>query len=214
MMRIAEWQEMNIVSTSVKFISRISSRVFLGPEICRNERWLSITSQYTVNVFMTAFKLRIYPAPLRRIMNWILPGCRLVRAQIAEARTIIQPILDKRKEERLAAAANGQPIPRYNDAIQWAEEESTKAMYDPVYFQLALSNAAIHTTTDLLSQTLMNLMDCPELVDALRKEIIEVVGQYGWKKTSLYNLRLMDSVLKETQRLKPITLGKKSYLPT
>lgn len=42
----------------------------------------------------------------------------------------------------------------------------------------------------------------------MREEIIRVITEHGWRKTSLYNLKLMDSVLKESQRLKPVLSGK------
>ncbi|KPM45297.1 hypothetical protein AK830_g1253 [Neonectria ditissima] len=43
----------------------------------------------------------------------------------------------------------------------------------------------------------------PQVIDDLRREIVAVIGEGGWKKTSLHNLKLMDSVLKESQRPKP-----------
>ncbi|KAG6000439.1 hypothetical protein E4U21_005463 [Claviceps maximensis] len=46
----------------------------------------------------------------------------------------------------------------------------------------------------------------PELVEPLRKEVISVLGVSGWSKHSLYKLKLMDSVMKESQRLKPIAI--------
>ena len=72
---------------------------------------------------------------------------------------------------------------------------------DNVVNQLGLALAAIHTTTELVTHTMYNLIEHPEYIDCLRQEIRKVVGEGGWKKSSLYSLKLMDSVLKETQRL-------------
>ncbi|XP_044717952.1 cytochrome p450 domain-containing protein [Hirsutella rhossiliensis] len=49
--------------------------------------------------------------------------------------------------------------------------------------------------------------DHPELIEPLREEIIAVLSQSGWSKRSLYSLKLMDSVLKESQRMKPISVA-------
>lgn len=203
-----EWQEINLGQTVLSIVSRLSSRVFLGPEICRNEAWLKITVMYSVDVIMAAERLRIFPKPLRRIVHWFLPGCQRVRSHVAEARSIIQPVIDARAREKRTAAAQGLPLPTYDDAIQWAEEESAKSKYDPAIYQLAIAGAAIHTTTDLVTQVIVNILPRPELVAALRAEMIDVLGREGWAKTSLYNLKLLDSVMKETQRLKPIQSGK------
>lgn len=203
-----EWKEVNVMHTSVKFVSSLSSRIFLGDELCRNKLWLDTTSQYAVNSMHAVKRLRLYPKFSRRFVHWFLPECRLIRKLLNEARGIIQEVLDRRRAEKIAAAKEGRPIPYHNDAIEWAEEESKNVPYDPAVYQIGLSMAAIHTTSDLLNQTLHNLVQRPGLVGGLRKEMIEILQAEGLTKTALYNLKLMDSVLKETQRLKPIKMSK------
>jgi cytochrome P450 len=72
---------------------------------------------------------------------------------------------------------------------------------------LGLSIAAIHTTSDLVGQAVLNLGAHPEMIEPLRKEAIEVLQKNGWKKVALTELYLLDSFLKETQRMKPIAMG-------
>ncbi|WZH43327.1 cytochrome P450 [Fusarium acuminatum] len=102
------------------------------------------------------------------------------------------------------AAAEGKPSP-FDDSIEWFEKEYPK--HDPATEQIAISLVAYHTTSDLLMETLFNLCQHPELLKPLREEIVTVLSEEGLKKTSLNNLKLMDSVLKESQRLRPILLG-------
>ncbi|KAK1566048.1 cytochrome P450 [Colletotrichum navitas] len=199
-----EWHEVNLGQTVMSVVSRLSSRVFLGAELCRNQAWLEITVMYAVDAFMAIEKLHIVPKRLRSIVHWFLPECQRVRSHVAKARSIIQPVIDARAREKREAALQGRPLPMYDDAIEWGEEESPRSKYDPAIYQLALAIAAIHTTTDLLTQVILNILSQPELIAALQVEIIEVLSKEGWAKTSLYNLKLMDSVIKETQRLKPI----------
>ncbi|KAH7009754.1 cytochrome P450 [Ilyonectria destructans] len=89
------------------------------------------------------------------------------------------------------------------DAIDWFQEIAKGERYNPGLSQLILGTVAIHTTSDLITQTVYDIMGNPDLIDDLRKEIVTAIGEGGWKKTSLYSLKLMDSVLKESQRLKP-----------
>ncbi|KAI1819348.1 cytochrome P450 [Xylaria intraflava] len=201
-----EWKEVSAVHTSIAFVSRLSSRIFLGDELCRNKAWLDTTSQYTVNAMRAAKKLRLFPKFLRPIVHRVLPQSRLVCRLLNECRVIIQDVIDRRRAEKLAAAREGRPIPCPNDAIEWAEAYAEDVPYDPAVYQIGLSLAAIHTTSDLLSQTLLNLLGQPELIDALRKEMVEVLQNEGLTKMALVDLKLMDSVLKETQRLKPIKM--------
>lgn len=192
-------------------VARLSSRVFLGDRLCRNEHWLRMTKSYTVTAFQAAQSLRVYPRYLRKLVHWFQPECRQLRAQLDEAREIIALVIEERHQARKTAAEAGQSIPEYNDAIDWADQEAGlkgSSRYDPAVFQLILSVAAIHTTTDLTSQVILDLAQHPEFIQPLREEISSVLSAEGWKKTALYNLKLLDSCIKESQRMKPINASK------
>ncbi|KAF2008612.1 ent-kaurene oxidase [Aaosphaeria arxii CBS 175.79] len=198
-----DWKEYKVYEEILDVVARISTRVFLGPELCRNEEWLRITKNYTVDSFIAAFVLRIFPRSLRSLVHWFLPQCRSIRQQLADARKLILPAVQARRKLRASVQAEGKVVPDFNDAIDWLDQEAKGDPYDVVSCQLGMSMAAIHTTTDLLTETMQNLAMHPELVEELRREIVEVLSAGGWKKTSLYNLKLMDSVLKESQRVRP-----------
>ncbi|WYZ44784.1 hypothetical protein EsH8_VIII_000100 [Colletotrichum jinshuiense] len=200
-----QWREINVKDDILDLICRLSSRVFLGDEVCRNDDWLAITKSYTVNAFLSAEILRPYPLWLRSTVNRFTPECKTLRQQVSDSRRIIEPVLQRRRDLRRRALERGEPLPRFNDGIDWFEEESKGRKYDAVGAQLGLSTVAIHTTTDLLVETMLRIAEHPELFDDLRKEIVDVLSTEGWKKTALFNMKLMDSVLKESQRLKPVT---------
>lgn len=184
--------------TILKLMSRITSRVFLGELLCRNEEWLEITRDYSVDSFAAAEELRFWPAIVCPIVHSFLPRCRELRALVAKARRTLQPVLDERRclrSESLNAVDD--------DASEWFEKAAKGRHYDPVSAQLILSLAAIHTTTDLTCQTLIQLAQNPEILVPLRKEIVDGFQEHGWTKSSLYNMKLLDSVMKESQRLKP-----------
>ncbi|KAJ4154107.1 hypothetical protein LMH87_010570 [Akanthomyces muscarius] len=200
-----EWHEANVRQTILQLVARISSRVFLGDELCRNEDWLRVTKEYTVASFNAAEELRQWPYLLRPIVNRFLSSCRTTQAMLVEAHTVIKPVIEKRYAARDAAAAAGKPYVESNDALDWFATADPKRFFEPVNFQLALSLAAIHTTTDLLSETLLRIAKNPEIIPALREEIVSVYRSDGWEKTALYKMKLLDSTIKETQRMKPIS---------
>ncbi|KAI0964930.1 cytochrome P450 [Xylaria arbuscula] len=202
----SEWDEFGLLSMNLSLVARLSSRVFLGDKLCRDAEWLKVTSQYPVTAFGAAYKLRLYPRFIRPLVHWFVPECQLLRRQSAQARSMIEPLIKERLEEKRKALEEGRPVPVYDDAIDWAQEESKHFKYEPATFQLAMSNAAIHTTSDLLTQTILELLAHPELIQPLRDEVVEVLRIHGWTKLGLYNLKLMDSILKETQRMKPIQM--------
>jgi cytochrome P450 len=191
----------------LQLVARLSSRVFLGEELCRDSRWLDITINYTVDAFMAAEELRLWNPLLRPFVHWFLPRCRRLRAQIKEAYSTIEPVLEKRRMHKASAAATGGEARKYEDTIEWFESLAKGRAYDPIRVQLGLSIAAIHTTTDLITQTLFDLAEHHQFIEPLRDEITKVVAVEGWTKTALFKMKLLDSIIKETQRMKPISLG-------
>lgn len=200
-----EWHEANVRDTILQLVARISSRVFLGKELCRNPDWLRVSKEYTVASVTAAQELRQWPYLLRPIVNRFLSSCLTAQAMLKEARAIITPIIQKRYAARGTAAAGGLAYTKSNDSIDWFASADPKKFFDAAIFQLALSFVAIHTTTDLLSETLLRIAMNPEVIPALREEIISVYHSDGWEKTALYKMKLLDSTIKETQRIKPPT---------
>jgi hypothetical protein len=191
----------------MRIVSRVSSRIFMGEELCRDEEWVNVSGDYTLSAFATANLLRAYPRWARSFVHWFIPECRVLRRKLNDARRCLQPHLDRRNAIKREAAAEGKQSP-FDDSIEWFEKEYPK--HDPATEQIAISLVAYHTTSDLLMETLFNLCQHPELLKPLREEIVTVLSKEGLKKTSLNNLKLMDSVLKESQRLRPILLGMSS----
>lgn len=193
-------------------MAQLSSKVFLGDKICRNPDWLRITVDYTVDSFRAAEILRMWPRILRRVAAWFSEDCRRLRNELQEARGIIAPVLEERRVEKKAALRDGRKPQPHVDAMEWMEESAKGRPYDPTVAQLMFSVAAIHTTSDMLTQALYDLCGREELIQEMREEVISVVSAEGWKKTALYKLQLMDSMLKESQRLKPISISKRRTL--
>ncbi|EXF84575.1 p450 monooxygenase [Colletotrichum fioriniae PJ7] len=179
-----------------EIVSRMSSRIFVGKRLGRNEKWLSTIVGYVELSVHAMQNLRFWPKFLRGIVVYFLPGPTKLRAYIRDAETQVFAEIKHRQQE-------GDSVGEYNDAIEWFKEMAKGQKFNPAVAQLILAGVAIHTTADLVTQTLYDILQHPELIQPLREEAIQVIGEGGWKKTSLYNMKLMDSVLKESQRLKP-----------
>jgi cytochrome P450 len=204
---LSEWHSLNLKTTILEVVARISSRVFLGTEVCRNPAWLRITIDYTVNIFMAVQALKKWPKILQPYVWRFVPEVTKVRAQKDEARRIIQPVVDKRIADNWAVSGDSsKKKTTYSDAVRWVHEIANGRPYDAAIIQLGFSMAAIHTTTDLLTQVLYDLCKHLELIEPLREELVTVLKEDGLQRTSLYKLKLMDSVVKESQRLKPTNI--------
>ncbi|KZL80659.1 cytochrome p450 protein, partial [Colletotrichum incanum] len=180
--------------------ARMSSRVFLGRDLARDSRWLKIAKDHTFQIFRAVLQLNQLPKPLRWPLQWFLPNCKALRRQVSDARRIIAPETQKRIET-MKARSHGEKVPKTIDALSWILEVGEGKKFDPAHVQLALSVVSINTAGEVMAQAVMDLCEHPELVLALREEIIQVVKANGWQKSTFYQLRLMDSFLKESQRV-------------
>ncbi|KAK1983700.1 cytochrome P450 [Colletotrichum cereale] len=195
------WHQINPREDIVRIISRLSTRVFMGEELCRNEDCVRATGNYTTAAVYAGAELNQYPRWARPFIHWFFPSCWGVRSLLAKCRKTLKPHLERRN-----ALVRGDTSVAFDDSIQWYEQEC-KDKFDPATEQISMSLVAIHTTSDLLQQTMLDLTCNPELFGPLREELVRVLRSEGLNKTALYNLKLMDSVIKESQRLKPALLS-------
>ncbi|KAI2628259.1 cytochrome P450 monooxygenase [Xylaria nigripes] len=202
------WHEVTLMPTLLNVTARMSSRVFLGKELARNEELLEIIRGYTNNMLIGNERLRGYPTNWRPFLGRlpIFPECRRLRNFYSRGRELIISVMEKREHMKREASAAGQPAPVFNDALEWIEKESKERtfQYDVVTFQIVLSLVAVSTTADLLQTTLLDLIKHPEAMQSVRDEMVQVLKAEGWTKSSLYQMKLLDSVIKESQRVKPL----------
>lgn len=186
-------------------IASLSATIFLGDEpVGTDPKWINLTKDYTVSSFIASHQLRVYPRFLWPMVAKILPSTRKVHQQFKDTEALINPIVERRRK----AKAQGQL--EKLDAVEWAEQVAQEhgITYSPAAAQLNMALSAIHTTTDLITTTMYELLKCPGAVDLLRREIISVISDNGLRHSHLSELKIMDSAIKEAQRSKPVLSGK------
>lgn len=119
---------------------------------------------------------------------------------------MLQPIFDMRAQTKYDSI-DGQEAQTFNDTIQWLEDIAAGRPYDAAAAQIAYAISAMHTTSELLKQALLDICMHPELIPAIRNEAKTAVEESGWTIAGLFKMELLDSAIKETQRLKPGSLG-------
>ncbi|KAF4832904.1 Cytochrome P450 monooxygenase trt6 [Colletotrichum tropicale] len=215
-----EWQHIQFYMTAAQAAARLSALTFLGEELCHNPEWIDISISFTGVALHSGNSLRAWPAILRPFVHHFLPELWYIKGITKKARAIILPELERR---RAARSTSTKP----QDSLSWLDDVRGDRDFDIVKGQLFLTFAAIHTTSSVLTALLYDLINNPKYFDLLREEIAQVLREDGgWKKTSLYKMKLMDSCMKESQRLNilghhmmnrrveaPITLSDGTYLP-
>ncbi|EME77540.1 uncharacterized protein MYCFIDRAFT_44970 [Pseudocercospora fijiensis CIRAD86] len=195
-----DWHEIPIKQNIIPCIARLTSRIFLGPTISSNPEWIQTASDYTVDIFLALERVKRWPRPLYFLAEILEPACWKARAQYATAARILQPFLQNREE----SLAQDQAVPE--DSIEWIRNFATRKLCSDVDNQLGLTITSVHTMADLLTQAIINLCVYPDIVPALRAETVRLVQKNAdgmIDKSALNDADLLDSFLKETQRLKP-----------
>ena len=176
--------------------------------MCRNERWLEASIQYTENVFLTALLLRMVPPSLRPIVQCLLPSSYRLHGNLRLGKRLISSLVDERRElEAKHDASYEKPI----DVLQWmmdAAEGDEGNSSKLAHRQLLLTIASIHTTTMAATHAMYDLCANPKYFDPLIREIKQQLdNERNFNITALNDMRKLDSFMKESQRLNPLNLS-------
>ncbi|KAI1383559.1 cytochrome P450 [Hypoxylon trugodes] len=203
------WHEMDLLPILVDIVSRLTSRVLLGEELCRNDDWIRVTKEYLYGWFFESPKLHVWPRPLHRLVHWMLPGFKALRAQLQESRRLLTPTMTKRQEMKQAALAAGVEVPKFDDAFEWLEDEAAARglVYDEALvanFGITVSLFSLHTTSDTMKKIVVDFAQHQDSVESIRGEVLQQLQAEGMSKTSFYKMQLLDSAMKESQRMNPL----------
>lgn len=201
-----DWTPCTFGHHAAPMIARLSALAFLGPKFCRNPDWIDVSVNYTLDVFNAARVLNLWNPIFRPVVVWFLPQTRKLRTHLRKARSIIEPEMAERARQRKLMNPN-----THNDALEWFRESSEAANkpLDISLSQICLSIAAIHITSQLLINIMYDLAAYPEYFNGLREELSRVLKEdQGWKSTTPAKLKMMDSVIKESQRMNPSSMSK------
>lgn len=193
--------------TATQIAARLSARVFLGERLCRNNDWIEISIRFSIVMMRAQDALRSWPLFMRPFVHYFIPELIYLKRLIKDARKIIEPELEFRMAERPG-------VSKPQDSLSWLDDVRAGRPFDVVSGQLFLTVAAIHTTSVVLTALMYDLVKNPEYIHLLREEAIKVYrADKEWNKTSLYKLKLLDSCMKESQRLNILGPSESISLP-
>jgi ent-kaurene oxidase len=189
--------ELNAYSTILRVIAAVTSRVFVDLPVSRDEDWIRTIENYTLDVFQVSMVLRTYHPFLRPFVAPWLNCIKHLNGQI------------ERTEDRFGhvfAQKLAQPRGKEDgdNMIQWLVDSAEDEDRRPgllIRKLLFLTLAATHTSTMSATHALYDLCAHPEYVEPLRTEIGQVIGAQGWTLQAINQLKLLDSFVKESQRV-------------
>ncbi|KAL0935965.1 ent-kaurene oxidase [Colletotrichum truncatum] len=206
----SDWTEVKIMDKLLRIVAMASGRVFIGPELCREEEYLDFAINYTVDLMTAIRRISDLKPWTRRFLAPRLPEVKKVHERIEAADKFLRPVVAARRE-----AAKDPEHQKPYDMLQWIMDAQTKygdkEDKELARYQLGISFAAIHTTTVTTTNAFYTLAAMPELVPMLREDIQQALAESNGVFTSLamQNMKKLDSFLKETMRF--YALGTTSF---
>ncbi|KAI1424626.1 cytochrome P450 [Xylaria sp. FL1777] len=207
-----DWTSVVLYPKILELFSQMSARVMVGPELC--EAWSIIAKKYIACSLaaQTAIRKKYYTV-LYWTAYYLNPELARVDEVRHEAAELVRPVLEARQA---AYAALGEKAEKHDDFIQWIMDNyrangKTVTPIETVQNIFIVMFASMHGTSFIALQSLFSLIGTPDALVEVRKEIervsMEELQESSWTRHALGELRLMDSFMKETLRLKPFQEG-------
>ncbi|KAI9708934.1 MAG: hypothetical protein M1820_003628 [Bogoriella megaspora] len=198
-----EWRSVDIHTLLRRIISRVASRLMLGLPHCRDEAMVSITESHTVAIFAVTLVLRRFPPMLHPLISLLVPHRWAIWRNVRGAKKIIRPILEKHLAEE-AAGITGNKSAEPESLLKWMMEHANdyqKSLHSLVSTQLAVTVAAVYTSSQVTSHLLVFLAQNPHYIDELREEVSSSINDTDNIDPS--KLHKMEACLSETLRINP-----------
>ncbi|MCJ1380205.1 hypothetical protein MMC17_003308 [Xylographa soralifera] len=183
---------------------RTASRVLIGEELCRDERFTRLSISFIQSIFLTALIIVKLPlGPLRGLLAW--PLSLLHKWKLRRCSAMLLPIVKRRMEDRAASGEDGAPR---LDAIEWTLAVSKQGSRNntPEFVTKELLHglwAGSSAPGGLMTEMVYQLLLEPQYLDPLRTEASNALQAYGWSEKTLDSLYLQDSFIREVNRLFP-----------
>ncbi|KAK2026404.1 cytochrome P450 [Colletotrichum zoysiae] len=215
-----DWKSANAYHLVLRLVALMSGRVFVGLPLSRDEEWIKASTTFTTDVAKCRMAALEWNPWVRPWVLPFLPEVRHMRRALQRANEWMKPVVDEvlRNESALEEkpAKPGAP----GAFVSWMMKHTSprdKTSEHMGINQMLLSFAAIHTTSSTATLALYDLLGRPEYIGPLREEVEQVIAQDGAEtdenghvflsKASLGKLKKLDSFIKESQRMSPLSLG-------
>jgi len=215
-----EWTSISLYDFIAQAFSRTGTRVLVGPDLCEG-RWPSLARSYAFSIFNSPEVVRRRYSPrLRWLAKYFDPTVKAVLKYRREGAELLRPVIQARLAELNSNTAftdtekgNRVSSSHHQDAIQWLIEDFRAKGREITPDRLVQSlfmimTASVDSTSSTALWVLFDIIEHPEALAEIREEITRVTGgdnEFVWTRQSLRDLRVMDSVMRESQRLHSVT---------
>lgn len=146
------WSQVNISGKLVRIVAKTSGRIFVGPDLCRDETYIDAAVNYTLDMTAAIQAVGFITPWLRPFLASGTPQVKKLHHRFQQADEFLRPVVTARRQ---AEHGTQHEKDKPDDMLQWLidsqdmfGQQSDRAISK---YQLSLTFAAIHTTTAALT---------------------------------------------------------------
>ncbi|KAJ7880796.1 cytochrome P450 [Mycena olivaceomarginata] len=186
-----QWRKVGVFDTLTRTVGRVSSRVFVGKELCNNMEYVVSASDFARAVSVSGYILHMFPKFMRPAISWLAT-------------------MPNRPDPTY-------PWEEPDDFVTWMVRESFKrdtfhetSVHHLSYRIVLLNFGGITTTSIMVVNAILDIWSAPDVANviaALHEEAQQVLQEHGeWSKAALAKLHRLDSAIRESARVDGFTL--------
>lgn len=204
-----EWTKVRPFEAITVAIIRMAHRALAGAELGTSKDWVDTVRQYLKKTNDAIVSSNIFfPGPLGYLAPYLDPNVRAVARITKRWAEVLRPTY----EQKLALGVEAGRGKGDTDGLDWlmaAAKKGPKDVDGMINDLGFLTIASVETTASTILNILYDLVDNPEFHKRVMEEISNVQAIHGprWTKKSLDELEYLDSLMKESQRLRPLGMG-------
>lgn len=206
---LLDWSQIMPFQVLLPIFAYTTAVVLYGTELCHDEDWMGMILAYIPSVMMAPISVtEKYHPSLRWLAKYFDTPTKSVIQLRRRAGELLQPTLATHAK----GTASGKTSASGN-AIQWLisryqDKGKVPTLDDLAQVILFVTVAATQTTPAVGASILFDLMDRPDSVTDIQEEISQVYDEkVGWTRSSLADLKVLDSFMKESKRVHTFTQG-------
>ncbi|KAI1277339.1 cytochrome P450 [Xylaria sp. FL0933] len=197
-----DWTEVPVLAAITPIVARASSFMLGGKALSRNDEWIDVAIGFTTAFFFGSKKLKELPRFIRPVAKYFIPEVRETVQHHKIAQKLAVPLLKE--------YATAEPSIENANLLYWMKHDAKGYERDDKFIASVLPKvtaAAIHTSAAAPAQLIFDLCARPEYIPMIRKEFQQYLNNEGkLSRNAFYKMRIMDSVMKESQRFNPPVL--------
>jgi hypothetical protein len=206
-----DWKEITLYPTLSKIVVSTNARALVGGDLGTNETWLSHVERLPMSVAIPIVILSLIPTVLRPLFKpFVFAPVRYSRFVLAR---LLAPVLtgDIREYES-STGEKGLESPKAEGKMaltSWLMGRYPSSVKD-VASQLTndyldISFESTPSSSGTLYYILVELAADPALAETVRQELREIAPNGKLPSTHLNELKMMDSVMRESVRVNPFS---------